>query len=443
MAQLIYVCFRDNILNDSFKDLVNYEYDHQIKVSKPHFALKEFDKVSQLIEICNDMKRMYQKDNATISVPLFRLALEQLRVLNRIFENRTNWMIPLLYQSGEQLYDIANTLDAHKEQSGGRLQNDEEEESFLIQAGRVIHMTLNTCFKDRNENELENKKIGVFYFATLLFKLYYRIQAYGLLSNMCKVFESRLNEIDPYIRKVDNDLIIIRFKYYMGLYYGYEKNNYQLGHQWLNEAFDICRRYETIKDTHAVRTRVLLYLIPMKLMHTRQYPRLQVLQRTYRKLSNFYKPLITSICTGNLHEYDTFMRENELFLVSRNLHVTILKLRELVELKLVKVAWSCNGATTKVPLDIVARAFAFASGSRDKNRKKTDAGSSKNGNSVDDGDGDSRAADDLDELECILATLIAKNYIKGYLSHTHRVMMTSKAPFPNLVKSGVTGISRG
>lgn len=38
---------------------------------------------------------------------------------------------------------------------------------------------------------------------------------------------------------------------------------------------------------------------------------------------------------------------------------------------------------------------------------------------------------DLDEVECILANLIFKNYVRGYLSHAKRTLVLSKRdPFP-------------
>mmetsp|Transcript_42940 Transcript_42940/g.103912 ORF Transcript_42940/g.103912 Transcript_42940/m.103912 type:complete len:133 (-) Transcript_42940:66-464(-) len=38
---------------------------------------------------------------------------------------------------------------------------------------------------------------------------------------------------------------------------------------------------------------------------------------------------------------------------------------------------------------------------------------------------------DLDEVECILANLIFRGYVRGYLSHTKRVLVLSKKdPFP-------------
>jgi len=38
---------------------------------------------------------------------------------------------------------------------------------------------------------------------------------------------------------------------------------------------------------------------------------------------------------------------------------------------------------------------------------------------------------DVDEVECILANLIFRGYVKGYISHTNRVLVLSKRdPFP-------------
>jgi len=38
---------------------------------------------------------------------------------------------------------------------------------------------------------------------------------------------------------------------------------------------------------------------------------------------------------------------------------------------------------------------------------------------------------DLDEIECILANLIYRGYVRGYISHTKRVLVLSKKdPFP-------------
>ena len=40
---------------------------------------------------------------------------------------------------------------------------------------------------------------------------------------------------------------------------------------------------------------------------------------------------------------------------------------------------------------------------------------------------------DIDEIECMLANLIYKGYVKGYLSHQHSKLVLSKGkPFPPL-----------
>ena len=40
---------------------------------------------------------------------------------------------------------------------------------------------------------------------------------------------------------------------------------------------------------------------------------------------------------------------------------------------------------------------------------------------------------DIDEVECIIANLIYKGFMKGYVSHTHRkVVLSKKTPFPSI-----------
>lgn len=39
---------------------------------------------------------------------------------------------------------------------------------------------------------------------------------------------------------------------------------------------------------------------------------------------------------------------------------------------------------------------------------------------------------DLDEIECILANLIYRGYVRGYIAHTKRILVLSKKdPFPS------------
>ena len=41
---------------------------------------------------------------------------------------------------------------------------------------------------------------------------------------------------------------------------------------------------------------------------------------------------------------------------------------------------------------------------------------------------------DTDEIECVLTNLIFKGYIKGYMSHTKKILVVSKTqPFPPIV----------
>ena len=46
---------------------------------------------------------------------------------------------------------------------------------------------------------------------------------------------------------------------------------------------------------------------------------------------------------------------------------------------------------------------------------------------------------DMDGVECIAANLIYRKFVKGYISHQHRVAVLSKAdPFPPLSSATLT-----
>lgn len=40
---------------------------------------------------------------------------------------------------------------------------------------------------------------------------------------------------------------------------------------------------------------------------------------------------------------------------------------------------------------------------------------------------------DLDELQCLLANLIANSLVKGYISHERRILVLSKDAFPEAI----------
>ena len=51
---------------------------------------------------------------------------------------------------------------------------------------------------------------------------------------------------------------------------------------------------------------------------------------------------------------------------------------------------------------------------------------------------------DIDEVECVVANLIFRKFIKGYISHKSRVVVLAKnAPFPPLTRAELTRRKKG
>eukprot|EP00057_Strongylocentrotus_purpuratus_P023407 XP_011677881.1 PREDICTED: PCI domain-containing protein 2 [Strongylocentrotus purpuratus] len=108
--------------------------------------------------------------------------------------------------------------------------------------------------------------------------------------------------------------------------------------------------------------------------------------------------------TGDLRLLTSAMSKNEAFFIKCGVYLIIEKLQTITYRNLFKkVQLMLN--THQVPIDAFETALKFT-GLEDV---------------------------DKEEVECILANLIYKNYIKGYLSHQHQKLVVSKQkPFPLL-----------
>lgn len=78
------------------------------------------------------------------------------------------------------------------------------------------------------------------------------------------------------------------------------------------------------------------------------------------------------------------------------------KCKFLAHRNLFKRVWICSRKSSQIPLRDIQKALALC-----------------------------HVKADLDEVECILANLIYRSYIRGYLSHGKRMLVLSKKdPFP-------------
>lgn len=346
---------------------------------------------------------------------LFELIDRELLIMNRIAERETKWILYPLYILANELvkvtFYIVNVLKLEKE--------------YIEKCGRSVHRSFTLCLNDRNPVISENRKTGVYMFANLEFKIYHKLNNRDMMKNLIKVIKSRQDDqFDPLPKceeSLSNDYKaqVVTYNYYMGEYYGCFENDFILGFDYLYKALLECKQEYSIQIT-----KILILLIPFGLLSRRIFPKREKINSLLNcnhadnnnnnnnhnnsavKIRTIYCDMMECFQNGNIKKYDEIIKEetNEIFFLVNGVYVAMQLIREFILLKLVKTCYKLNDEKSIIPFDIILLGI---------NNKRIDTS----------------------ELECELANLISKGYIKGYLSHGNGCMVVSKKdPFPILVE---------
>jgi len=184
---------------------------------------------------------------------------------------------------------------------------------------------------------------------------------------------------------------MVTYRYYVGRLNMFE-DQYDLAEQNFDYALLHCHH-----SAVANKKRILNYLVPVKLLRGR-LPTTKLLQKY--SLHEFV-PLLNGMRTGNLMEFSDGLMKNQDLFIRRGTYLLLEKCKMICYRNLFKRVYKIVGKE-QIKLDYIANSFKWL------------------GMPI-----------DLDEVECILANLIFKQYIRGYLSHAKRVLVLSKKdPFP-------------
>jgi hypothetical protein len=167
---------------------------------------------------------------------------------------------------------------------------------------------------------------------------------------------------------------------------------YELAEENLNFAFEHCHK-KAIEN----KKKILNYLIPVKLMRGR-LPSVNLLKK-YSMVE--YIPLVTAIRRGDLRTFHRTMQDNQDKFIRRGTYLLLEKCKSLCHRNLFKRIHLITGKH-QISLEHVVKAIKWLG-----------------------------IEMDLDEVECVLANLIFRGAIRGYISHSKRVLVLSKKdPFP-------------
>lgn len=197
---------------------------------------------------------------------------------------------------------------------------------------------------------------------------------------------------------------IVTFKYYVGVI-NFLEEDYVSAESHLMDALQLCPS----TGSSLQQELILTYLIPAHLMTTHQLPT-STLFTNYPRLKALFQRISSHIKTGNLGAFDAALEENEDEYVKRRIYLTLERSRDIALRNLFRRVFVINGKKTRVPVEEFRRAMGFAVAGKD---------------------GGTRKEVEPEEVECLLAGMIYKGLMKGYISREKSmVVLSNKEAFP-------------
>lgn len=326
-------------------------------------------------------------------------------------QNFEAWTIPCLYVAGNALRTFA--IKADQEQSSSSSAGDSAAQNFqddfnpeseqnknLEECARQLLRVFNLCLGDRAPLE-ESRKWGIYYVINLLFKTYFKLNKGSLSKNILRALSAGRGDMPPLSAFPKSQQVT--FKYYEGVLCFLEEN-YVEAEKHLTEAWGLCH-----KDAMRNKELILTYLIPCHLLTTHTLPSQKLLE-PFPRLQKAFGSLSKCIKRGELHGFDLALQEGEDHFVKRRIYLTLERGRDIALRNLLRKVFIAGGfeepkaegekavRRTRVPIAEFAAAISLGS----------------------------QEVLETDEVECLLANMIYKNLMKGYIARERGMVVLSK-----------------
>ncbi|CAK5264031.1 unnamed protein product [Mycena citricolor] len=305
----------------------------------------------------------------------------------RFFTENRGWTLPALFSVLRDVRDIAYEADWH-----ARVHNQNGE--CLEEAARTVAKAFSNCMVDRVSPPEESRKWGVYYVAGLAMKCYFRIKHISLTKNVIKALNNT-PDIPPLQRYPRSHQVT--YRYYLGML-GFLNEEYVEAERELTFAF-----YNCVVEAQENQTRVNFYL-PID-------PRLLSLEQANPGIPHSSSDSSRALAIGPIRASDisAFDRAIELRktrLIELNLLLALERARELCVRGLFRKAWIISEKTTRMPIALFHSALEVS------------------GITV-----------GVEEAECLVANMIYKGYMRGYISHAKQMVVLAAAnAFPSVAE---------
>ncbi|TPX68261.1 hypothetical protein SpCBS45565_g03237 [Spizellomyces sp. 'palustris'] len=312
---------------------------------------------------------------------------------HQFFPSQTRWCLPVLYALNGDLWSLsAQADDASRKRGskGGRLE----------EAARTMNKAFSYCVTDRFSPLERSRKWGTYHIVNLLFKTYFKLTQTNLCSTILRsVAAGDLPGLERY--PIADQ---VTFKFYVGVLSFYNEQ-YKKAEEELSFALwhsPTGKGKQARKRNEKIRILILNYLIPTRFI-LGFLPSASLFIK-YPALDYLYGNFALAIRRGDVRLFDETLYRLQRDLINRGTYLTVERARALAARMLFKKVWLINKRSTRIPMAQFQRALHLAG---------TDV--------------------TPDAVACMLANMIDKGYLKGYLSFEKQMVVTAKEdPFPNL-----------
>ena len=308
-----------------------------------------------------------------------------------VFDKDTSWSLPTLHALDLSLRRAAMRADAELKAAGKKPEK-------LPEAANVLQKSFKITVTDRAPLET-SKKWGALHVINNLFKIYFQLNNLRLCQNLIRAVEG-----PGFPKALDGSSLsgrafpigqLVTYHYFVGRL-SLLNSQFGAAERQLSFAFARCPAAATKN-----KRLILRYLVPVRLV-LGQYASKALLLK-YR-LPHFV-PLCRAVHRGDVGLFESVLDEYQQLFIRQGSYLLVERAKTIAYRNFFKRVHALHpDATTKLDVATFRRCL-HAAGLRL----------------------------DHDEIECVLANLIYKGYIKGYLSHQHGKLVVAKAnSFPPL-----------
>ncbi|KAI9601015.1 hypothetical protein H4Q26_000812 [Puccinia striiformis f. sp. tritici PST-130] len=307
--------------------------------------------------------------------------------------DNTAWSLPVLYVIYRDLRVFAMRPSASPAFLIGRRNAHLKGQKpvKLAEAARLIQVGFGLCCSDRSSTG-DTKKLGVLYMASLLFKIYFKLNSTALCKNVIRGVENA-GLSDGFQIPIAHR---VTYRYYMGVL-SFLQEDYEKAEEHLYFAFNNCHR-----NKHKNRNLIMNYLVPLRLLNGKRA--IPALLNQFNQLSDLYQPFIIAVRLGNVEMFDRHLVQVERQLMKRGTYLIVERCRDVCLCNFVKLIHRLKSGSHQIPLDLFRKiAYEVQEEAEEE-------------------DVDFK----LDEVECLLANLIAQDRVRGYIHHQAKMLVLSK-----------------